>query len=118
MKGAGSVGGIAVRERGDAESGEGSNGGAGSKACSEVGGGRRHTEMGENVFIGSNTMLVAPVTVGDGALTGSGSVITKDVPADALAIARATQVNKPGMARKLFDLLRKKKAQKTKTEAG
>lgn len=103
---------------GDAHVGSGSNIGAGTITCNYDGVGKHHTEIGENVFIGSNTMLVAPVTIGDGALTGSGSVITKDVPADALAIARATQVNKPGMARKLFDLLRKKKAQKTKTEAG
>ena len=103
---------------GDAHIGQRSNIGAGTITCNYDGVGKHHTEIGENVFIGSNTMLVAPVTVGNGALTGSGSVITKDVPADALAIARATQVNKPGMARKLFDLLRKKKAQKTKTEAG
>ena len=103
---------------GDAHIGQRSNIGAGTITCNYDGVGKHHTEIGENVFIGSNTMLVAPVTVGDGALTGSGSVITKDVPADALAIARAEQVNKPGMARKLFDLLRKKKAQKTKTEAG
>jgi bifunctional UDP-N-acetylglucosamine pyrophosphorylase/glucosamine-1-phosphate N-acetyltransferase len=53
-------------------------------------------------------MLVAPVRIGDGALTASGSVITKDVEADALAIARSEQVNKPNMARKLFDMLKKK----------
>ena len=103
---------------GDAHVGSGSNIGAGTITCNYDGLGKHHTEIGENVFIGSNTMLVAPVTVGNGALTGSGSVITKDVPADALAIARAEQVNKPGMARKLFELLKKKKAQKTRTEAG
>ena len=55
-------------------------------------------------------MLVAPVSVGDDAMTGSGSVITSDVEDGALAIARAPQVEKPGMARKLFEMLKAKKA--------
>ena len=55
-------------------------------------------------------MLVAPVHIGDGAMTGSGSVITSDVEADALALARAHQVEKPGMARKLLEMLKAKKA--------
>jgi bifunctional UDP-N-acetylglucosamine pyrophosphorylase/glucosamine-1-phosphate N-acetyltransferase len=55
-------------------------------------------------------MLVAPVTVGDEAMTGSGSVITSDVEPGALALSRAPQVEKPGMARKLFDMLKAKKA--------
>ena len=54
--------------------------------------------MGANAFIGSDTALVAPVSVGDGAYIGSGSVITEDVAADALAIARGRQVEKPGWA--------------------
>jgi len=66
------------------------------------------------VFIGSNTMLVAPVTVGDGALTGSGSVITRDVEAGALALARAVQVNKPGRAKKLFEYLKNNAAKRGK----
>jgi len=53
--------------------------------------------------------LVAPVSIGDGAMTGSGSVITSDVEPDALALARAPQIEKPGMARKLFDMLKSKK---------
>ena len=55
-------------------------------------------------------MLVAPVTVGDGALTGSGSVITEVVPAGAVALGRAKQVVKPGLATKLFERLRAQKA--------
>ena len=92
---------------GDAHLGRNSNIGAGTITCNYDGVSKHRTEVGENAFIGSNTMLVAPVRIGDGALTASGSVITKDVEADALAIARAEQVNKPLMARKLFDILKK-----------
>jgi bifunctional UDP-N-acetylglucosamine pyrophosphorylase/glucosamine-1-phosphate N-acetyltransferase len=62
--------------------------------------------IGRNVFIGSDTMLVAPVTIGDEAMTASGSVITEDVPEGALALGRAKQVNKPGLARRLMERLR------------
>jgi bifunctional UDP-N-acetylglucosamine pyrophosphorylase/glucosamine-1-phosphate N-acetyltransferase len=55
--------------------------------------------IGAGAFIGSDTALVAPVTVGEGAITAAGSVITKNVPADALAVARGQQGNKPGWAR-------------------
>jgi len=68
--------------------------------------------VGARAFIGSNTMLVAPVNVGEEALTASGSVITQDVPAGALAVARGKQVNKPGLARKLMERLRAIKAGK------
>ena len=68
--------------------------------------------IGERVFIGSNTMLVAPVKVGDEAMTATGGVITSDVPAGDMALARARQVNKPGLARKLFARLRAAKAAK------
>ncbi|WP_299736203.1 bifunctional UDP-N-acetylglucosamine diphosphorylase/glucosamine-1-phosphate N-acetyltransferase GlmU [uncultured Roseobacter sp.] len=95
---------------GDATLGRGTNIGAGTITCNYDGVMKHHTDIGENVFIGSNTMLVAPVHVGDGAMTGSGSVITSDVDADALAIARAPQVEKPGMAAKLFQILKAKKA--------
>jgi len=71
---------------------------------------KHHTHIGAHSFIGSNTMLVAPVHIGDYAMTGSGSVITSDVEPDALALARAPQIEKPGMARKLMDMLRAKKA--------
>jgi bifunctional UDP-N-acetylglucosamine pyrophosphorylase/glucosamine-1-phosphate N-acetyltransferase len=65
---------------------------------------KHRTEIGPRSFIGSNTMLVAPVKIGRDAMTGSGSVITQDVPAEAVALGRARQVNKPGLAVKLLDL--------------
>ncbi|KIN64665.1 Bifunctional protein GlmU [Sulfitobacter noctilucicola] len=95
---------------GDAFVGAGANLGAGTITCNYDGVMKHHTHIGAGAFIGSNTMLVAPVTIGDGALTGSGSVITSDVEPDALALARAPQVEKPGMARKLFEMLKAKKA--------
>lgn len=97
---------------GDASLGPDSNIGAGTITCNYDGVMKHHTTIGARAFIGSNTMLVAPVNLGDGAMTGSGSVITRDVPAEALALARAEQVNKPGLARKLFELLRARKAQR------
>ncbi len=95
---------------GDATIGAKTNIGAGTITCNYDGVMKHHTHIGSNVFIGSNTMLVAPVHIGNGAMTGSGSVITSDVEADALALARAPQVEKPGMARKLFEILKAKKA--------
>ncbi|WP_299962789.1 bifunctional UDP-N-acetylglucosamine diphosphorylase/glucosamine-1-phosphate N-acetyltransferase GlmU [uncultured Roseobacter sp.] len=95
---------------GDATIGQHSNIGAGTVTCNYDGVMKHHTEIGDNVFIGSDTMLVAPVSIGDGAMTGSGSVITSDVEAGALAIARAPQVEKPGMAAKLIQILKAKKA--------
>ncbi|MFN3723626.1 MAG: bifunctional UDP-N-acetylglucosamine diphosphorylase/glucosamine-1-phosphate N-acetyltransferase GlmU [Paracoccaceae bacterium] len=99
---------------GDADIGEHTNIGAGTVTCNYDGVMKHRTRIGKNAFIGSDTMLVAPVTVGDGALTASGSVITQDVPAEALALGRATQVNKPGLATKLFTRLRAIKAAKAK----
>ena len=75
---------------------------------------KHRTTIGKRVFVGSDTMLVAPVTLGDGALTGSGSVITENVPAGALALGRARQVNRPGLATRLMDKLRAIKAAKQK----
>ena len=95
---------------GDATIGAKANIGAGTITCNYDGVMKHHTHIGANAFIGSNTMLVAPVHIGDGAMTGSGSVITSDVEADALALARAHQVEKPGMARKLLEMLKAKKA--------
>jgi len=96
---------------GDADIGSDSNIGAGTITCNYDGVMKHHTQIGQNVFIGSNTMLVAPVDIGDGAMTASGAVITKNVPEDALALARAEQINKPGLARKLRKLLAKRKQQ-------
>jgi bifunctional UDP-N-acetylglucosamine pyrophosphorylase/glucosamine-1-phosphate N-acetyltransferase len=95
---------------GDAEVGARANVGAGTVTCNYDGVSKHRTVIGADAFIGSDTMLVAPVTVGAGAMTASGSVITQDVPADALALARARQENKPGFARRLLEVLRAKKA--------
>ena len=102
---------------GDASVGEASNIGAGTITCNYDGVMKHRTEIGARVFVGSNTMLVAPVKLGDESMTGSGSVITSDVPDGALAIGRSPQANKPGMARKLLEMLKSKKAKQAK-EAG
>ena len=99
---------------GDAEIGEGTNIGAGTVTCNYDGVMKHRTVIGANAFIGSDTMLVAPVTIGDNALTGSGSVITEDVPSGAVAIERTKQVVKPGLAVKLFERLRAEKAKRMK----
>ena len=99
---------------GDASVGEATNIGAGTITCNYDGVMKHRTEIGARAFIGSNTCLVAPVTVGDEAMTATGAVITKDVADGDLAIARVQQTNKPGRARKLMDMLRAKKAAKAK----
>ena len=83
---------------GDARVGSGTNIGAGTITCNYDGVRKHPTTIGKRVFIGSDTALVAPVRVGDGAYIGAGSIITKNVPADALGVARGRQVNKPGWA--------------------
>ena len=99
---------------GDAEIGENTNIGAGTITCNYDGFNKHKTIIGEDVFIGSNTMLIAPVNIGNNAMTGSGSVITKDVPAQDLAIARSEQSNKSGGAKKLKALLSRKKNREAK----
>ncbi|MEM9437711.1 MAG: bifunctional UDP-N-acetylglucosamine diphosphorylase/glucosamine-1-phosphate N-acetyltransferase GlmU [Pseudomonadota bacterium] len=99
---------------GDASVGAGANIGAGTITCNYDGVFKHRTEIGKSAFIGSNTMLVAPVKVGSDAMTGSGSVITQDVPDGALAIARSRQENKPGLAVKLMTKLRQLKEKKGK----
>lgn len=101
---------------GDAEIGDFTNIGAGTVTCNYDGVMKHRTVIGKRAFIGSDTMLVAPVTVGDGAMTASGSVITGDVPAEALAIGRAKQVNKPGLATRLFEKLKAIKASRAKRQ--
>lgn len=86
---------------GDADIGAGANIGAGAITCNYDGVAKHRTDIGEGAFIGSNSALVAPVRIGAGAYVGSGSVITADVEADALAIGRARQVEKPGLAARL-----------------
>ena len=92
---------------GDVSVGEAANIGAGTITCNYDGANKHRTEIGARAFIGSDTALVAPVRVGAGAVTAAGSVITDDVPDDALAIARGRQTNKPGRAAAL-------RAQRTK----
>ncbi len=89
---------------GDARVGEGANVGAGTITCNYDGVAKHRTEIGKGAFIGSNSSLVAPVKIGDGAYIGSGSVVTKDVPAGALAVARAKQVVKEGWVKRLQEL--------------
>ncbi|MDK4737479.1 bifunctional UDP-N-acetylglucosamine diphosphorylase/glucosamine-1-phosphate N-acetyltransferase GlmU [Rhizobium sp. CNPSo 3464] len=84
---------------GDATVGAGSNIGAGTITCNYDGVNKHETHIGANSFIGSNSSLVAPVRIGDNAYVASGSVITEDVPADALAFGRARQEVKPGRAK-------------------
>jgi bifunctional UDP-N-acetylglucosamine pyrophosphorylase/glucosamine-1-phosphate N-acetyltransferase len=80
---------------GDVKVGAGANIGAGTITCNYDGVNKHRIEIGTGAFVGSNTALVAPVRVGDRALVAAGSVITEDVPEDALAIARGRQANKP-----------------------
>ena len=102
---------------GDAHVGEHTNIGAGTVTCNYDGVMKHRTVIGKRAFIGSDTMLVAPVTVGDGALTASGSVITEDVPPEAIAISRARQVTKPGLATRMFEKLKSIKAAKAKGQS-
>ncbi len=97
---------------GDSRVGEGANIGAGTITCNYDGVAKHHTDIGKGAFIGSNSALVAPVAIGDDAYVGSGSVITRDVPAGALALARAKLVVKEGWTarmRKLGSMLKKKR---------
>ena len=79
---------------GDADIGDGTNVGAGTITCNYDGAAKHRTVVEDDVFIGSNVSLVAPVTIGHGAFLAAGSTITEDVPPQALAIARARQVIK------------------------
>lgn len=94
---------------GDASVGEKTNIGAGTITCNYDGFSKAHTEIGAGAFIGSNTALVAPITVGDGAIVAAGSTITQDIPANALAIAREKQTNTEGWAGR-FRALQKTKS--------
>ncbi|WP_428392357.1 bifunctional UDP-N-acetylglucosamine diphosphorylase/glucosamine-1-phosphate N-acetyltransferase GlmU [Lichenicoccus sp.] len=94
---------------GDASIGAGSNIGAGTITCNYDGVSKHRTEIGSDVFVGSDTILVAPVTLGDGSLIAAGSVITEPVEPDAMAFGRARQVNKPAAAPALRARLREEK---------
>jgi bifunctional UDP-N-acetylglucosamine pyrophosphorylase/glucosamine-1-phosphate N-acetyltransferase len=91
---------------GDGDVGENSNIGAGTIFCNYDGFSKNRTAIGRDVFIGSDSQLVAPVTVGDGAYVATATCVTEDVPADALAIGRVRQTNKAGYAPKLRDMKR------------
>ncbi|GHF50042.1 bifunctional UDP-N-acetylglucosamine diphosphorylase/glucosamine-1-phosphate N-acetyltransferase GlmU [Seohaeicola zhoushanensis] len=99
---------------GDASVGEKSNIGAGTITCNYDGVFKHRTEIGANAFIGSDTLLVAPVRVGHNAMTATGTVVTKDIPDGAMAIGRTEQVNKPGFAVKMFEMLKARKAKQQK----
>ena len=86
---------------GDARVGSGANIGAGTITCNYDGVAKHRTDIGKGAFIGSNSSLVAPVKIGDGAYVGSGSVVTSNVPDDALALERSEQKIKPGWAKRL-----------------
>jgi bifunctional UDP-N-acetylglucosamine pyrophosphorylase/glucosamine-1-phosphate N-acetyltransferase len=95
---------------GDAEIGAGSNIGAGTITCNYDGFAKHKTTIGKGAFVGTNSSLVAPVKIGDGAYIGSGSVITRDVPDDAMAIERSPQNTREGGATRYRELkLRAKK---------
>ena len=96
---------------GDASVGEGANIGAGTITCNYDGFTKAHTEIGAGAFIGSNTALVAPVTIGDGAVIGAGSVITEDVEPDSLAVERTEQKGISGWARRFRERMTRKAAE-------
>jgi bifunctional UDP-N-acetylglucosamine pyrophosphorylase/glucosamine-1-phosphate N-acetyltransferase len=83
---------------GDSDIGAKTNIGAGTITCNYDGFAKFRTTIGEGVFVGSDSVLVAPVKLGDGAFVAAGSVITQDVGADAMAFGRARQAEKPGAA--------------------
>ena len=95
---------------GDSEIGAGTNIGAGTITCNYDGFNKYRTMIGAGSFIGSNATLVAPISIGDGAFVAAGSVVTRDVAADAMTIGRANQVDKPGRAVELRAKLKGKKA--------
>lgn len=99
---------------GDADVGDGANVGAGTITCNYDGFLKYRTEIGAGAFIGSNSALVAPVTIGDGAIVAAGSVVTADVHADALAIARGSQEVKPNWAKRFREVMTAKKAEQKK----
>ena len=100
---------------GDTEMGAGVNVGAGTITCNYDGANKHKTVIGDDVFIGSDTQLVAPVTVGNSALIGAGTTVTHDVPAEALTLSRAPQENRPGAGKKYLDRARQIAAEKKQT---
>ena len=101
---------------GDAFVGAGANIGAGTITCNYDGVFKHHTHIGARSFIGSDTMLVAPVRVGDDAMTATGSVVTRDVPDGAMAIGRARLEIKEGFWRRMFEKMKAAKARQQKQD--
>jgi bifunctional UDP-N-acetylglucosamine pyrophosphorylase/glucosamine-1-phosphate N-acetyltransferase len=97
---------------GDAHVGANANIGAGTITCNYDGFGKHRTTIGSGAFVGSNSSLVAPVNIGDGAYIGSGSVITRDVPKDALAVERSQQTTREGGATRYREIKTREKATK------
>ena len=94
---------------GDATVGPASNIGAGSITCNYDGFGKYRTEIGAGVFVGSNSALVAPLRIGDGAIVAAGSTVTRDVPDEALVVARTRQENRPERAPAIRERLRERR---------
>jgi bifunctional UDP-N-acetylglucosamine pyrophosphorylase/glucosamine-1-phosphate N-acetyltransferase len=99
---------------GDAHVGANANIGAGTITCNYDGYGKHKTEIGKGAFVGTNSSLVAPVKIGNGAYIGSGSVITKDVPDDAMAVERSQQTIREGGAKRYREIKTKGKPPKAK----
>jgi bifunctional UDP-N-acetylglucosamine pyrophosphorylase / glucosamine-1-phosphate N-acetyltransferase len=97
---------------GDAHVGANANIGAGTITCNYDGFGKYKTEIGSGAFVGTNSSLVAPVKIGKGAYIGSGSVITRDVPDDAMAVERSPQNNREGGAKRFREIKTRNKAPK------
>ena len=92
---------------GDAKIGTNTNIGAGTIFCNYDGKNKHHTVVGDNVFVGSNASLIAPLKIGDGSIVAAGSAINRDVPSESLAIARPIQQNKIGLGKKIMLKLQK-----------
>ncbi|MDX1717444.1 MAG: DapH/DapD/GlmU-related protein, partial [Anderseniella sp.] len=103
---------------GDARVGEKANVGAGTITCNYDGFFKHHTDIGAGAFIGSNSALVAPVSIGDGAYVGSGSVVTKNVEPGALAVARGRQENREGWATRYNEVQGARKKAAAKKDQG
>ncbi|PJB95142.1 MAG: bifunctional UDP-N-acetylglucosamine diphosphorylase/glucosamine-1-phosphate N-acetyltransferase GlmU, partial [Nitrospirae bacterium CG_4_9_14_0_8_um_filter_70_14] len=97
---------------GDTRMGAGVNVGAGTITCNYDGANKHETVIGDGVFIGSDTQLVAPVTVGAGALIGAGTTVTRDVPEGALTTSRAAQEDRPGAGARYLARVRASAAEK------
>ena len=99
---------------GDTTVGARANIGAGTITCNYDGFAKHRTEIGAGTFIGSNSALIAPVSIGDNAYVGTGTVVTRDVPGDALAVSRAPQTNREGFASRLREKMRIRAQEKKK----